>query len=249
MNDIHFVCVFDHGSRELGLNHLISLQRNGISNYSAYVTDCDTFNYIQSHGYNVVFEDCNDENITDEAKDFGTRDFNMFSYIRYKIVNKLLKTHQWVWYMDVDTVVMSGIKDFSIDMCKDKDIIFQNDCHMLCTGCVLYNSNELTLGFTDNVWKHATPSMNDQNLICQLHKAGSLTSLNIDIFNYMEFPNGLLYFDTNDLISVPPEILRIKQRYRANEHKKTAFVHANWMIGVDTKIKAIKNKGLWYVSY
>lgn len=246
INNILFLCVFDYGSRELGLNHLTSLTKNGIHNYVAYVTDRKTYKYVKNYGFNVVLEDNVHSNISKNAKEFGTRDFNMFSYLRYKIISKLLEKNVWVWYMDVDTVVMPGIQDIDMTPYMKQDIVFQHDCHMICTGCALYQSNSRTANFTYFVWKNVTDALNDQNFMVELYKGGKLNGLYIDTFDNIEFPNGLLYFDTEDRIPVPEEIMEIKRIYRANTaNKKTAFVHANWMIGVDVKIQALKSRNLW----
>ena len=148
--------------------------------------------------------------------------------------------------MDADTVVMPGIHDVDMKPYMEKDIVFQHDCHMICTGCALYKSNMRTTGFTYFMWKNMTDALNDQNFMVELYKSGKLNGLFIETFDYIEFPNGLLYFDIEDSIPVPPEIMELKRIYRANiANKKTAFVHANWMIGIDVKIKALKAFNLW----
>ena len=106
-----FVCVFDNGSRELGLNYLLSLKKQGITNYMAYVTDANTYEYISSKGFNVEKE-IPDQSIVQHAKDFGTGQFNIFSYIRYKVIHRLLLKYKVVWYMDVDTVVLGDLNRY-----------------------------------------------------------------------------------------------------------------------------------------
>jgi hypothetical protein len=53
MQDLLFISVFDYGSRELGLNHLESLKKCGMSNYLAYVADKKTYDYIKKAGHPV----------------------------------------------------------------------------------------------------------------------------------------------------------------------------------------------------
>jgi hypothetical protein len=247
--DLIFICVFDSGSKELGLNHLTSLRRQKIDNYMAYVTDDETYKYINSKGFNVTKEDISDK-IPTYSKDFGSNEFNLFSYIRYKISNRLLKEGKAVWYMDVDTVVLGDLNWFYKMMMnngsKIADMLFQNDLHMLCTGCSLYMPTDGSIDFTKHVYQNASTKMNDQNFIGFMFKDGK-KPYNFSVFHYMEFPNGLLYFKETDVHEIPDEMMRIKTQFRNDKYKKVFFVHANWMIGVGTKIKALQNNDLWFI--
>jgi hypothetical protein len=66
-------------------------------------------------------------------------------------------------------------------------------------------------------------------------------------FETTEFPNGLLYFDREDLINLSAEFQEEKSKFENQKNKSIAFVHANWMVGIDNKICALKKKGLWFV--
>lgn len=250
MQDLIFISVFDYGSRELGSNHLASLKKQGIKNYMAYVTDNDTFNYIKDQGFNVEYENI-DEFIPMAPKDFGSREFNKFSYIRYKIMNRLLKQNKAVWYMDADTVVLKDLNMFYRNFIANNssyniDMIVQNDLHMLCTGCVFFIPNKRTIAFTKDVYDHATIEMNDQNYIGIVFR-DQKPDVKFTVFDYMEFPNGLLYFDEKDKINLPEEMMQYKRQYRNNKNKTVVFVHANWIVGVYKKIDAMKERGLWFV--
>ena len=248
--DLLFVCVFDNGSRELGLNHLISLKNNNINNYIAYVTDDETYNYIKQHGFNAVKENI-DDIITKKSKDFGTDQFNMFSYIRYKVINRHLLEGKSVWYMDVDTVVLGDLNLYYNGIMRTTnlvyDVIFQNDLHMVCTGCSLYNPNTSSIDFTKYVYDNASNKMNDQNFIADLIMKGK-SSLKYNVFDYMEFANGLLYFKETDTHEIPEYLAQPKRRFRADDDKNLYFVHANWMIGNNVKMSALKNANLWFVK-
>jgi len=246
-NDLIFVCVFDNGSRELGLNHLISLRNNKINNYIAYVTDDETFTYIKQWGFNVVKENI-DDIITTKSKDFGTEQFNMFSYIRYKIINRHILEGKSVWYMDVDTVVLGDLNLYYNGMTNTNvDVIFQNDLHMVCTGCSLYIPNKNSIEFTKYVYDNASTKMNDQNFIANFLMVGK-SYLKYNLFDYMEFANGLLYFKETDTHEIPDYLAQPKRRFRADDDKNLYFVHANWMIGNNVKTAALKNANLWFVK-
>ena len=248
--DLIFICVFDKGSLELGLNLLTSIKKQKIENYKAYVTDEETQEYLSEKGFKTCFENTI-EKVSTLPKDFETADFNMFSYIRYRIINRLLKEGKSVWYMDADTVVLDDLNDVYKKIMKSSsmlpNIYFQNDLHMMCTGCALYLPNDTTIEFTQNVYDNMNREKNDQNFIVLLFN-NKKTSCKYAYLDIMEFPNGLLYFPETDLYTdIPPELLRTKDIFRKNQSKKVRFVHANWMIGNNMKKYAMCNSKIWFL--
>jgi hypothetical protein len=163
-----------------------------------------------------------------------------------------LKEGKSVWYMDVDTVVLGDLNWFyrmainNIDIHKKPDMIFQNDLHMLCTGCSLYLPTAGSQEFTKHVYDNASTKMNDQNFIGYIFKDGKMP-YKFTVFDYMEFANGLLYFKETDVHEIPEEMMQFKRKFRNTQNKNVLFVHANWMVGVGTKIKAFQNCDLWFV--
>ena len=53
--NILFISVFNLGCLEIAENHIVSLIRNGVSNYRAYVTDTESFDILIKKGYNVIY--------------------------------------------------------------------------------------------------------------------------------------------------------------------------------------------------
>lgn len=248
--DLLFVCCFDQGSRELGLNHLKSLKNQGIENYMAFIADKSTYELVQSHGFKCTFID--DAKFSTNQKTFGNPDFVEFSFLRYKFINQSLKNYKSVWYLDVDTVVLDNLNYiYGEYVGKGYDIVFQNDVHQIqnCTGCMLYFSNQKTLDMTEYVYKGMNWQIPDQHFVNYflLHNPGVFKTT---MFDLERFPNGLIYFDKPELIELSTEFSDFKTKFHKNKDKtkKLAFVHANWMVGIDTKINAIKKKGLWYLS-
>ena len=68
-------------------------------------------------------------------------------------------------------------------------------------------------------------------------------NLNLKLFSIFNFPNGLLYFN---LLDNNPILNNAQQQFKKST-EQVYFVHANWMVGKDTKIKALKEKNLWYI--
>jgi hypothetical protein len=188
-----------------------------------------------------------------KKKKFGTDDFTRLSFIRYKIISDELKKHNAVWYMDVDTVLLRDpypFYEFYKNQRPKYDFVFQNDVHeiMLCTGCMLIFSSEKTINATNYIFNSMNNKIPDQP--CMNHFIQqNLNYFKIDLFNKYDFPNGLFYFDKSDLIDLVNKYINVKKDYEETRDKypSPTFVHANWIVGIDTKINALKKKNLWCV--
>lgn len=158
-----FISVFNLGCIEIAENHILSLIKSGIKNYRAYVTDKESFDILTLKGYNVIRYD--DFEIKDKM-DFGTSNFNNLSFIRYKIINQLLKENNIVWYLDVDTVVLCDLNLVIKYFINEKyDLIMQDDINVPCSGCMLYFPNKKTIELTHDMYNNKTSSDNDQRII------------------------------------------------------------------------------------
>jgi hypothetical protein len=235
--DIVFISVFNLGCIEIAENHISSLLRCGITNYRAYVTDTASFDILVKKNYNVLYYSVQHST---EVMNFGTSGFNDLSYIRYKIINELLNQCKIVWYLDVDTVVLYNLNTI-ISEYTDKDIVMQNDINMPCSGCMLCYPTETTKNITDIIYNSRTSSENDQILLAKLLYNNN--NIKLHLLDHYTFVNGLLYF--NELST--HEIYRKLQIEFKKTTKPLYLVHANWMIGIETKINQLKNKNLWYL--
>jgi hypothetical protein len=248
MVELLIICCFDNGSRELGLNHLKSLKNQGIENYNAFIPDKSTYEYIKKLGFNCTLVE--NAHFSTIQKSYGNPDFVEFSFLRYNIIHDLLKRYKAVWYLDADTVVLANINEIYKEYAnKGYDIVFQNDVHQIqkCTGCMLYFSNNKTLNMTEYVYKNMNSQLPDQDFVHYFLQQNPGV-FNIAMFDLERFQNGLMYFDDSDIIDYDNNFIKnIKMNFHANKDKniKVAFVHANWMIGIDAKINAMKKKGLW----
>ncbi len=241
-SNLIFISFFNYAGIELAKNHLESLKRNNINNYIAFVADQESYQELSSLQYNVSLYK-SENKISIEAHDFGSHSFNNLSYIRYSIIHQLLKQGKTVWYLDIDTVVLTDLNAFYLQIQTDVfDICFQDDINMLCTGCMLFKPGYSTIELIEFIITHQTIEENDQIIMNRILNTTSV-SLNISIFNPNQFPNGLLYFKelSNNLYYAS----------RQTEFKKSVapifFIHANYMTGNETKINALKSKQLWFI--
>jgi len=235
--DILFISVFNLGCIEIAENHIVSLLRSGITNYRAYVTDIECFNLLIKKSYNVVYYPIQQST---QKMNFGTSGFNDLSYVRYKIINELLNENKTIWYLDVDTVVLHDLNPL-VSNFIGKDIVMQNDINMPCSGCMLCYPTDVCKEITNIIYNSRTSSENDQILLAQLLYNNK--NIQLQLLDHEMFANGLLYF--NELSN--HEMYRRLQLEFKNTQKPLYLVHANWMVGVETKINELKKKNLWYV--
>lgn len=221
-----------------------------MENYIAFIADQPTYNIVKSRGYHCQLINYDKREICAEKKTFGTPNFTEFSFVRYKYIHESLKQYKAVWYLDVDTVVLENLnKTFSEYVGKGYDIIFQDDVHQIqnCTGCQLYFSSQKTLDMTMHIYNGMNIAVPDQhyvNYFLQSNPGVFKTTM----FDRNEFPNGLLYFENRFLIQLNQEFKDQKKTYEKVLNKHTKFVHANWMVGIQTKIDALKDKRLWFIN-
>lgn len=244
IDNLVYISVFNYGAIDIALNHLQSLANQHIKNYIAYVTDKESYDFITEKGFTCKLIDNIDEPQTKEKCDFGTNKFNELSYIRYKVIHDLLIQGKNVWYMDVDTVVLhhsinqiyESLQTFNVDLAC------QNDVNMLCSGCMLFFSNDKMIELTEYIYdnRNQTEFPNDQTYLNGI-LSNNVVNLNVRTLDIMKFPNGLLYFNE------PNSNYRNLQEQFKNYTGDVLFVHANWMVGMSTKIEAFKSKNLWFV--
>ncbi len=239
-SELLFISVFNYGCIEIAHNHLASLKQNNINNYMAYVTDIESRDYLSSLNYNVELVD--DNIFVKEKCDFATKSFNNLSYLRYKIIAKLLQENKTIWYLDVDTVVLYDLnKYFNNEIDKNFDILFQDDINMYCTGCMLLQPKQNNIQLCQVMYQNMNMDNNDQIVLRNILRSNP-NFCNTKTLDILKFPNGLLYFRELQQI---PNWRKLQEDFRNNPN--ALFVHANWMVGVDTKINALKSKQLWFI--
>jgi hypothetical protein len=241
MTELVFISLFNFGGIELAKNHIESLKRNNIKNYIAYVTDDESYEELLKLNYQVTKYKSNNDLVDNKKHNFATPEFNNLSYIRYNIINSILKEGKAVWYLDIDTVVLYDLNLFYNSLNKNFDMSFQNDINMLCTGCMLVMPNIKTIDLTNFMYLNKNNHNNDQVYINNIVRNNQI--FNINVFNENMFPNGLLYF------SEPKSEKHFREAQESFYLSKQPvyFVHANYMIGISTKIDALKSKNLWFI--
>ena len=245
MDDILFLSVFTKGYRDLAANHLNSLKRVGITNTLSFCNDKETVNILNLRGFKA-YEFPYNENLFEPPSE----NFNNFSFVKYILINSLLKKNKLVWYLDVDTVVTKDIRKH-IDLNKNIDIYIQQDVNIASTGGMLISNSDVCKNLMKKVWDKRNDIYGDQLIL-----NGVLQNKNLNLkgqtLSMGHFRPGLFFFDKKFLLELSPSVL--KMRYIFLEDKdigmstSPSLVHANFILGISNKISALKSCGLWLIT-
>ncbi len=244
--NILFISVFNLPAIELAKNHIKSLLQAGISNtiIKCFVTDKECVDLLQDYGVETIV--LTTTNISNTYLAFSSPKFNELCIYRYTITLELLNHGYDVWYMDIDTVVTQDLLPTYNAYKQTHDIVTQNDLNMPCTGCMMFYNTENTIQFLKQ-YIHVYTNQTELNDQCTLLNVllRYAEPLRFDVFPWNEFACGVLYFkELHDKAS--STMLKYIEEFETN--RATAkFIHANWMVGNDIKIEALKKYGHWYI--
>ena len=157
-NKCLFISLSNYGYIDMTENHIISLKKNNIENYIAFVLDEDSYNILSNKGYNVsLYKNLNQLN----CEEFATPEFNNICFLRWNIISELLKNKIIVWCLDIDTVALYNLNKI-IQQSPNIDLIMQNDINMPCCGCMLFFPTNNTINLSNFIINNKTNKYNDQ---------------------------------------------------------------------------------------
>jgi hypothetical protein len=107
---------------------------------------------------------------------------------------------------------------------------------------MLFSPTKKMIELTNTIYDNKTPLMNDQILFLNIVQQNRF-NIKLHLLDCRHFPNGLIYFNERH---PDPKFKQLHDDFK-NSQKPVFFVHANWMVGIDTKIKALQSKNLWYL--
>lgn len=248
-SNLLFISVFNLPAIELAKNHVKSLLQVGIPTniIRCYVTDPECISMLNEFGVEVICIDgCSESGSESKYLEFSSQTFNKLCIYRYTVTLELLKQGYNVWYMDVDTVVTKDLLPVYEANKDSHDIVMQDDLNMPCTGCILFYNTSNTIQFLTHYIKEYTQqsAVTDQKMWLT-----TLINYNIGlrfkVLPWHQFACGVLYF--RELRGkASSRMIKCINEFEP-QRNQVMFVHANWMIGTDVKIEALKKYGHWYI--
>ena len=264
-----FLWVTNCGAAEITANSIASLQphlRNGEHSLFVGTLDGDAEKVIASHidcseiqffrlDQESAWRACNID-VPSDYKEFGTGDFRLICKAKYYAITKTLrKTGKPVVFSDGDIVFLQNPAEFfeSSQAIDSSKILAQNDRYVgdcngeigvqyspgrrpkrsqVCAGFTGWQPTAAHLKIAEYIGRHVSADTCDQTVF---NKLPFWKRRHIQLLPQDRFPNGSFVFGDSE--DGQPDI-DLQDMY---------MVHANWMLGVETKISALKGSGYWYI--
>jgi hypothetical protein len=197
-----------------------------------------------SHEY--VFEalDIDDDEISFESySEFGTEKFNKITSQKWKILLDVLgKGFNKVVFLDCDVVIIRNFLPYLMNVSKQYNIAIQSESQSswpptYCTGFMFFSKNaNPMLNRLSSINESNSLRFNDQEVFNKILQNNPSMTKEILLLPDSIFPNGLQYKN------FAPAMLDFMAEDKGN---KPFIFHANWVRGIDRKIKLLKHVGLW----
>jgi hypothetical protein len=129
-------------------------------------------------------------------------------------------------HTDADIIFIKPYVDEMLKEMQDADIIFQEDIGIVCMGLFMCKVTRETRKFFTEVLNCLPNHQHDQDAANALIRKKSF-NLKIKLFSHKFFNHGFLrkHYTGEDTILLPPDMI---------------MFHANFAVGVETKLKLIK---------
>jgi len=176
---------------------------------------------------------------------FNSPNFKNITSLKLRIIYQKLLKCEILHFFDGDVFFFKNPRQNILEKIKDNDMVFQQDSprsdgHILysnyvCTGNFTIKNTDNSLILLDKLIKLIDYKQNDQELLynylnSKCSNIKDFKECDFDVYDPELFQNG---YDT------------FKFNWYEKENK--VAIHANHMIGKDTKINSLKSVGAWLV--
>lgn len=241
------IMMFTSGHIDEARNCIYSYHKStGKNNILVFALDKETKEAMDRQNiscyYNSLFYD---EAV--KESDYATKQFDIICYNKLLVIYVSLLQAVNVLWSDTDIVYFKD--PFKKLYTIQKPISIQNNINQdninnnLCAGFMFFKNTEQSKLFLQRCIDHinnyyeylltskdASRSGADQGIINKFNDSNIINVLSVE-----EFPNGLVWWGTND--SKPLDF----------DRNKSYMVHNNYIIGLDNKVKRFKESGLWFI--
>lgn len=254
-NFINYVTIFNLGYIEFTKNNILNFI-NIFSNDNCKLTlvSIDNFSYEEMKKYIILvsskYKTSNIELKKDfinhyEFANFNTKGFIDIMHKKLNTVISEIKTSNIVHYFDGDVVFFKDPHELIIASLVDKDIVFQQDAPVLhhnnryhtyvCAGNFSIKNNERSINFLNLISSRLNDGQNDQEVLYDYLRSScsdirNYPNCKLDAYDQNLFQNGFDAFQDNWY----------------NKESKIS-IHANHMIGKESKLNALKLSSAWYI--
>jgi hypothetical protein len=252
MDKITYLTNFNFGFIELAFNNvnnflnvfnqeknslvLIAMDQNSYDSMSSFLKEKKQENIIKLKKNFTEYKD---------VANFNTKEFINITHKKINIILEELLLTKYLHYFDSDVVFFKDPNEIIFDKLKNNDIVFQLDQpytyhhdlyhNYVCAGNFSIKNNEKSINFLKNIITRLNNNQNDQEVLFHF--------LNQNCKNIKEYKECILDVYDPELIQNGYDAF-VGNWFLKNEKY---CIHANHMIGKETKINALKKCNGWFL--
>lgn len=159
-------------------------------------------------------------------------------YVLYSIEQR---KKDWFIHADIDIEYTKPVIEDLEARLQSHDFVAMDD-NMFCAGFFAMRVNSKTVQLWENVYEHLHKFKNDQIAMNYWIRDLNVKAAKLPRFEYF---NYMHLWDRDTLWEGDEDILREKLREHADQLESMRLVHANYIIGVDKKVRFLEIMRNW----
>jgi hypothetical protein len=245
VNDLLIVSISNYGFKNLTLNWITNLYKLGFNKFVVFCFDQELYEFLSEKGYKnnlaIVPSNWLDFKVSKSFLNWGSKDYNQITQAKPQIWYQLLKLKLNIFFSDPDVV---WLNEHIIDHLKfiyeysTADLLFSLDNNrksvtyntgLFTAKCTPY-SIDLFLNLINEQRKN--PSYSNQKVFKIITKKMKSSDNKIIALDPILFASGKVFLK-----------LKLNKKYNLNPYT----FHANYLIGMQAKINALKANNYWFI--
>jgi hypothetical protein len=229
------------------LNWILSLKKVNIDKFLILCLDQDLFNFLAHKGYMdnlfMVPSDWHQFKLTQYLVVWNTKEFDAIMHARTQIIHKLLNLNVTLLFADSDIVWLNQnvlehvqfiFQQTSVDVLFSISEVNKRKV-WYCMGFYYVKPTAFTIKlFADLIeYQRQKPHISDEDLLNSMIDLRYKKTDKIGILDPILFPSGNVWLER-----------KLDVKFQITPY----ILHANFLIGKQSKIDAFKNKNLWFLE-
>jgi hypothetical protein len=245
VNDLLIVSISNYGFKNLTLNWITNLHKLGFNKFVVFCFDLELYEFLSEKGYKnnlaIVPSEWLDFKVSKSFLNWGSKDYNQITQAKPQIWYQLLKLKLNIFFSDPDVV---WLNEHIIDHLKfiyeysTADLLFSLDNNRKSitynTGLFMAKSTTYSIDLFLNLIneQRKNPSYSNQKVFKIITKKMYSSDNKIIALDPILFASGKVFLK-----------LKLNKKFNLNPYT----FHANYLIGMEAKINALKANNFWFI--
>ncbi len=246
VNDLLIVSISNYGFKNLTLNWITNLHKLGFNKFVVFCFDLELYEFLSEKGYKnnlaIVPSEWLDFKISKSFSSWATKDYNQITQAKPQIWYQLLKLKLNIFFSDSDVAWLNKniidhlkfIYEYSTaDLLFSVDQEHRNNYYntgLFMAKCTSY-SIDLFLNLINEQRKSPEHSI-DQIVFSNMLKKTKFNDSRIIGLDPILFASGKVFLHD-----------KLNKRFNLTPYT----FHANYLVGMEAKINALKANNLWFL--